>query len=173
MKKIFKGSVIFACVLICCLLLTACGNKVKITDGELGTKLSSATITSWYGTENQYLDTSVNIDFDQIDIENIVSVKFTLANDDAVLGTAISEGENLATLLADCEQYWNNTGDYKDTTGVRTMSCAFSNRTTESDNGYWVRSACSATNASVPSDLKVEVIVSVDSTNQTRYTIEK
>ena len=39
------------------------------------------------------------------------------------------------------------------------MSCAFKTRVESEDNGFWVRSECTATSASVPNKLVVKVLV--------------
>ena len=124
------------------------------------TKVHLANITSWYDYEGtQYLDTSVNINFDNLDIADIEKITFELYQDDELLGNAVSEGENLTTLLKDCAQYWDETEDtYLEVKGDRTISNAFTTRTEEEDNGFWVRSECSATPDSVPNHLVVKVL---------------
>ena len=132
---------------------------VKTTEGEYRTTgdftvapleksevVTMPTVTNWYKYDGEdYLDTGVKIDFDNIKIEDVSKITFALLQDDKVIGTAVSEGENLVSLFRDCNQYWNNvSGDdgWKSTTGTRDLSCAFKNRTEEQDNGFWVRSAC-------------------------------
>ena len=97
-----------------------------------------ATITSWYGADNAFLDTSVNINFDNIDISEIKSVKFSLYNDEVLLGTKVSTGSNLVTLLKDSAQYWGQTeATYKNVKGLRILSSAFKTSDKVVD-GYWV-----------------------------------
>ncbi|MGI1659841.1 MAG: cell wall-binding repeat-containing protein [Desulfitobacterium sp.] len=123
-------------------------------------KVFGANITSWYGEGNQLLDTSVNFDFDIINVSDIDSIKFSLCNNDELLGTRLSTGANLVTLLKDCAQYWEKTADtYTKVKGKRTMSAAFSTRTEQNDNSYWISSPCTATNAYIPNRLVVEVFV--------------
>lgn len=108
--------------------------------------------------DNAYLDTSVGIDFDTIKITDITSIRFDLYRDDEKMGSAVSEGENLATLFGDCAQYWE-AEDWKAVTGTRTLSNAFKTRTEEEDNGFWVRSACTANAYSEKQPNKLVVIV--------------
>lgn len=119
-----------------------------------------ATITSWYGSDNQYLDTSVNFNFDNINISDIDMITFELYQGNELLGNAISTGNNLVTLFEDCAQYWEIETDetYLDVSGNRTLSCAFSTRTEANDNGYWVRSTCTATSDNTPNRLIVKVL---------------
>ncbi|AGA70553.1 cell wall-binding protein [Desulfitobacterium dichloroeliminans LMG P-21439] len=122
-------------------------------------KVFGANITSWYGDENKYLDTSIYFDFDIVNVSDIDSIKFSLYNNNELLGTRFSNGDNLVNLLKDCAQYWEKSADtYTEVKGKRTMSAAFSTRTEESNNSYWISSACTATNASVPNQLVVEVV---------------
>lgn len=170
MKKLLTGLVSVCAVIMIAIFVTGCG--VTTLDAQAGTKVTAPTITNWYVYEEKdRLDTSVNVDFDQVKIDDIVSIKFTIYNNDDVLGTALSEGDNLVALLTDCEQYWNNTGDYKDTTGVRTISCAFTEAATANDNGEWNRSACTAKKPDIPTNLKVEIVVKKDANNNLRYTV--
>ncbi len=120
--------------------------------------VSNLSITSWYGADNAYLDTSVGIDFDTIKITDITSVRFDLYRDDKKMGSAVSQGANLETLFADCAQYWE-AEDWRTVTGVRTLSNAFKNRDAEEDNGYWVRSACTASAYSEEQPNKLVVTV--------------
>lgn len=170
MNKKLKTIVLSVLFLVVGFAIVGCG--ANVTDAEVGTKVTAPTITNWYVYEEKdRLDTSVNIDFDQIKIDDIVSIKFIIYDNDTELGSAISENKNLETLFKDCEQYWNNTGDYKDTTGVRTLSCAFTKSDKAIDNGYWYRTACIATKPNVPTNLKVEVVVKKDDANNLRYTV--
>ncbi len=165
MKKLASALKMLCLVLLAGVLLAGCG----LTTVDGGNIVHQATITSWYGDNNQYLDTSVNINFDEIKVSDIKKITFTLKEGDEVLGNAVSEGDNLVTLLKDCAQYWGATADtYTEVTGDRTISCAFSTRTEENDNGYWVRSKCTATNAKVPDGLEVRVVV-----GDTEYVTEK
>jgi hypothetical protein len=138
-------------------IIVAPGYSILINDAN---KVLGANITGWYGNNNTYLDTSVNFDFDKIRISDIDSVKFSLYQDDTLLGTRLSTGANFITLLKDCAQYWGKTADtYSTITGNRVMSAAFMNRTEGSDNGFWASSICTATSASLPNGLVVEVVV--------------
>ncbi len=120
--------------------------------------VSNLSITSWYGADNAYLDTSVGIDFDTIKITDITSVRFDLYRDDKKMGSAVSQGANLETLFDDCAQYWE-AEDWRTVTGTRTLSNAFKTRTEEEDNGFWVRSACTANAYSEKQPNKLVVIV--------------
>ena len=157
MKKFVKLFTSLCLVLLAGVMLAGCGLETK--DG--GTTVHNATITSWYEYENEkYLDTSVNINFDDVKITEVKKVTFELYNGDTLLGNAVSEGKNLEKLLKDCAQYWDKTADtYTEVTGDRIMSCAFKTRTESSDNGFWVRSKCTATESSVPEKLVVKVVV--------------
>ncbi|MGN1212998.1 MAG: hypothetical protein ACI4TZ_03045, partial [Christensenellales bacterium] len=132
-----------------------------INEVEDLSKVHSATITNWYEYSGEnYIDTSVNINFDEIDIAKIDKVVFEIYKDNEVVGSAVSENDNLTTLLKDCAQYWDKTADtYLEVTGDRTMSCAFKTRTEANDNGYWVRSKCSLQNPELPTKLVVSVFV--------------
>lgn len=137
--------------------ITAPNYQIFINDVS---KVFGANITGWYGEDNAYLDTSVNFNFDSIQITDINSVKFSLYQNGILMGTALSNGENLVNLLKDCAQYWEKTADtYTEVKGIRIMSSAFKNRTEANDNGYWLRSECAATNTSIPNGLVVEVVV--------------
>lgn len=167
MKKILKIVSVLSLALVLGLGLAGCGGLAEV-DG--GTIVHEATITNWYDYNSEsYLDTSVNIDFDQIKVEDIKKIEFTIYVENEVAGTAVSEGENLTTLLKDCAQYWDKTAEtYTEVTGDRTISCAFKTRLQSEDNGFWVRSASSITSPTIPTQLKVVV-----ETNSTRYTTYK
>ena len=176
MKK-FANIVKSLClVLLAGVLLAGCGDPTPtVVDG--GDIVHAPTITSWYdgGNGTRLLDTSVNIDFDQVKIADVDKITFILKDGDEVLGTAVSKGENLETLLEDCASYWATVENpeeyydsYLDVKGDRIISCAFATRTEENDNGYWVRSACTATDGVVPDGLEVRVVV-----GDTEYVTEK
>jgi hypothetical protein len=115
--------------------------------------LINAGISGWYGPSGELLDTSVEFDFDRLNITDITKVVFILQDrtTNAILATAVSEGTNLANLFGDCAQYWGSTlGNYSGITGIRTLSNAFKNRAVEEDNTYWVRSASAITPATHP-----------------------
>ena len=155
--KITKIVASICLVLFAGVLMVGCGMTTK--DG--GTLVHTPTITNWYEYESeQYLDTSININFDEINIEDITKITFELYDGDTLLGNAVSEGENLETLLKDCAQYWGATAEtYTEVTGDRTLSCAFQPRTESEDNGFWVRSECTAVTTEVPDKLVVKVVV--------------
>lgn len=156
MKKLSKNLFIFM-LLLCSVCLFAC-EEIETLDG--GTKLFGANITSWYeGSDNvKYLDTSVTINFDEIDISEISKIKFELYQDDTLLGNAVSEGNNLISLLKNCANYWGKDEDtYLEVVGERILSCAFRPREESGDNGYWIRSKCTASVNSVPNGLKVTI----------------
>ena len=159
-KRITLIASIFAVIsiLLFGFILTGCGDDVTQEVDE--TKVHTANITSWYDYEGtQYLDTSVNINFDNLDIADIERITIELYQDDQLLGNAVSEGDNLVTLFKDCAQYWEATAaTYLEVKGDRIISCAFTTRDEENDNGFWVRSECSATPASVPNKLIVKVL---------------
>lgn len=164
MKKLLKICSCLSLALIMAFGLAACGEVAEV-DG--GTKVHAVTVTSWY-SDDTYLDTSVNINFDEVKIADVTKVEFIAYVDGKVVGNAVSEGKNLVTLLKDCAQYWEQTAaTYLETTGDRTMSCAFKTRTAEEDNGYWVRSACTLSAPTLPTQLKV--IVTVDKTPYVSY----
>ena len=155
--KITKIVASICLVLFAGVLMVGCG----ITTKDGGTLVHTPTITNWYEYEGeQYLDTSITINFDEINVEDIKKITFELYNDDTLLGNAVSEGENLVTLLKDCAQYWEATADtYTEVTGNRILSCAFQPRTETEDNGFWVRSKCTAVVDEVPNKLVVKVVV--------------
>lgn len=148
-------------ILLFGLILTGCGEKENITQTTDETKVHTANITSWYPYEGvDYLDTSVNINFDNVDIAEIDRITIELYQDDELLGNAISEGDNLVTLWKDCARYWEATAEtYLEVKGDRTVSCAFTTRAEEEDNGFWVRSECSATPETTPNKLVAKVLV--------------
>lgn len=156
--SLFAGIFAVLAIVLFGFILTGCGDVTQETDE---TKVHSANITSWYEYDGaQYLDTSVNINFDNLNIADIDKITFELYQDDQLLGDAVSEGDNLVTLLKDCAQYWEQTEDtYLEVKGDRTISCAFTTRTETNDNGFWVRSECSATPENVPNKLVVKVLV--------------
>ncbi|MBO5884423.1 MAG: hypothetical protein J6Q51_01360 [Clostridia bacterium] len=159
MKNVFKN-----CISVCLLIFSpfvffAC-NQTERFDG--GTKLYNAKISSWYdGTDGvKYLDTSVKINFDEMEISKIEKITFELYQDDILLGNAISQGENLVTLLKDCANYWDKSSDtYLEVTGKRVLSCAFRPREKEGDNGYWIRSKCTVSTDLIPNKLIVRVLL--------------
>lgn len=159
MKKISKILLSISLALLCCLSFAGCMENYIQVDG--GTKVHTPTITNWYTYENvKYLDTSVNINFSEIKVADIKRITFELYKDDTLLGNAVSEGKNLETLLKDCAQYWDKTADtYTEVTGDRVLSCAFKERTEKEDNGFWVRSKCTATESNTGNVLKVKVYV--------------
>ena len=159
MKKITKILSCICLVMFACVMFVACDASLQTQDG--GTKVHAATITSWYEYEGvNYLDTSVNINFDEVSISNVKKITFEIYNENTLLGNAVSEGENLVNLLKDAAQYWEQTADtYLEVTGDRILSCAFKNRTEQADNGYWVRSKCTATENEIPDKLVVKVVV--------------
>lgn len=159
LSSILVSALAVLSILILGFTLAGCGETTP-TQKTDETKVHLANITSWYDYEGtQYLDTSVNINFDNLDIADIEKITFELYQDDELLGNAVSEGENLTTLLKDCAQYWDETEDtYLEVKGDRTISNAFTTRTEEEDNGFWVRSECSATPDSVPNHLVVKVL---------------
>ncbi len=128
--------------------------KVLVKDAD---KVSGATITSWYGTQNEFLDTSVNINFDKISISEIESITFSLYNDNIFLGKRSSTGKNLIALFTDAAQYWDDAVVYTEIESTRTLSSAFMNRTEQTDNGFWESSISTATNEYVPNGLVIEV----------------
>lgn len=157
-STLFAGIFAVLAVVLFSFILTGCGKVTQETDE---TKVHTANITSWYDyEETKYLDTSVNINFDNLDIADIDKITFELYQDEELLGNAVSEGENLVTLLKNCAQYWEQTADtYLEVKGDRIISCAFTTRAEEEDNGYWVRSECSATPDSTPNRLVAKVLV--------------
>ena len=159
MKKFLKCFTTICMVLFMGILLVACEEPLQKQDG--GTKVHMPTITSWYEYEQEsYLDTSVNINFDEIKIADIKKITFELYDGETLLGNAVSEGNNLVSLLKDAANYWEQTEErYLDVTGDRTLSCAFKTRTEQADNGFWVRSKCTATPEEVPDGLIVKVVV--------------
>lgn len=157
MKKIFKTFLI-CLILLNSFILYAC--EVETQDG--GTKLYDANISSWYqGTDEiMYLDTSVKINFDEINILEIKKIIFKIYDNENVIGSAISEGKNLTSLLQNCATYWDKTPQtYNEVTGERILSCAFRTREEAGDNGYWVRSKCSATTEKIPNKLVVTILL--------------
>lgn len=106
------------------------------------------------------MDTSVNINFNNIPISNIDSIKFSLYNGSTLLGTRTSSGDNLVNLLKDSAQYWEKSVDtYTGVKGIRTVSTAFMKRLVDDDNRYWKSSAINIYHTSIPDVLLVEVVV--------------
>lgn len=159
MKKMLKNCMSFCFLIFSPFVFYACNHAERL-DG--GTKLYNANISSWYdGTDGvKYLDTSVKINFDEINISEIKKITFELYQDNTLLGNAISQGENLITLLKDCANYWDKSSEtYLEVTGERVLSCAFRPREQKGDNGYWIRSKCTATVDVVPNKLMVRVLL--------------
>lgn len=130
---------------------------------EDGDVVHTPNVTSWYVYENatikwNLLDTSVNIDFDVVDIAKVTGIKFTLTDEDGNAFTRYSTGGNLVTLLKDCAVYWDSSAEnYLNVTGDRVLSCAFRYRAEADDNGYWESSACTLDVPEMPTTLKVEI----------------
>ena len=159
MRKILKLYVSLCLLIFSPLVLYAC-NQAEQLDG--GTKLFNANISSWYdGVDGvKYLDTSVKINFDEIQISEIKKITFELYQDDTFLGNAISQDENLVSLLKDCANYWDKSSEeYLQVKGTRVLSCAFRQREESGDNGYWLRSKCTADINSIPNKLIVRVLL--------------
>lgn len=142
------------------IMLVGCGED-KINQIEDDTIVHSATVTSWwdYTVDARGLDTSVNINFDNLDIQDIDRITFEIYDEEALLGNAISEGDNLTNLLKECAQYWDASEDtYLEVKGDRILSCAFLTLDEETDDEMWVRSACSLTEPELPTKLVVKVL---------------
>lgn len=160
-KKISLSILSVVAMLLCLtFVLTGCKGD-DITPKNDATILYGANYTNWYeyNSEN-YLDTSVTINFDKIKVEDIDKVTFEIYNGETLLGNAVSKGNNLETLLKDCAQYWDKTADtYLEVKGARIMSCAFKTRAEEEDNNYWVRSKCTIEEGNLPSHVVVKMLV--------------
>ena len=100
----------------------------------------SGSITGWYN-DNTLLDTSFTFDSVRMNYRGFTKITVELFDRAGnKLGDAVSEGENLTTLLNDCQSYWPVDG-----AETLSLSCAFKTLTEEEDNGYWVRSAFAVT----------------------------
>lgn len=113
------------------------------------------TINKWErnGTA-YYLDTTVKIDFDKVNACDIKSITFEIYDNESLLGSAVSSGENLDNLLCYCAKFWDANG-CDDIRGVRTLTCKFRANSKTHDNGYWVRTDFSGDNEKLPSTIKV------------------
>lgn len=115
-----------------------------------------------------YLDTTVNIDFDKVDVLEIESITFEILDNGQLLGSAISKGENLEHLLKYCSTFWGQTpSTYTSVTGQRTLTCKFRELQTTHDNGYWIRSPLSANQEVLPSTVRVTL-----TTNSQTYVVQ-
>lgn len=157
--SIIAGIMAVLSVVLLGFALAGCGETVTTKEDE--TKVHSAVVTSWWQAQEDRkgLDTSVNINFDNLNIEDIDKITFEIYQDDEIIGSAVSEGENLTNLLKDCAQYWDETEEtYLEVTGDRTISCAFFTLNEEENDDFWVRSACSIEEPEVPTNLIVKVL---------------
>ena len=165
-------AIALAIFLPCALLFAGCGENIE--DAQNNGEISAPTITGWYESgEENLLDTSINIDFDKVSAENIHSIKFTLYDGQTMLGIRECSGDQVETLLKDCAQYWDQTeGTWSEVEGVRTLSCAFKNRTSEAKSDFWTSTTCTATPGETPNRLIVEIVVEKDD-KLLRYKSEK
>ena len=170
MKK-FAKIMVAVCLMCASLMLFACGG---ITTEDGGTKVYNANITSWYSESPKLLDTSVTLNFDEIQIGEVSKITFELYKDETKLGDAVSEGEKLVNLFNEAKIYWEKsagvyyaeTDDYKTITGNgRILSCAFKTLTQVEEGDCWVRSANTASEQNDANKLVVKVLV-----NNVEYT---
>lgn len=117
--------------------------------------LCCPTINKWErnGTA-YYLDTTVKIDFDKVEACDIKSITFEIYDDENLLGSAVSSGENLENLLCYSAKFWD-ASDCNNIKGLRILTCKFRANSKSYDNGYWVRTDFSGSNDKLPSSIKV------------------
>lgn len=157
-KKMYKFIFCLLFPFIFVFFCFACAEPIAEIENK--TQLLNPTVAGWYkNNEEIKIDTYIKIDFDQIKISQIQSIKFFLYKGTKLLGTATSQKDNLNTLLTNQQVYWLNTGNYEDTVGIQTLSCGFYASKKKSDDGEWQRTACYVNYPETPNYLKAYIIV--------------